>query len=44
MHSTVSMAAHSVENVPGSATVCFETVAVLMKGQNYIFSAVLYGV
>jgi hypothetical protein len=31
------MAGHSVGNVPGSASVCFETAAVLMKGQKYNF-------
>ena len=31
------MAGHSVQNIPGSATVYFQTAAVLMKGQNYNF-------
>jgi len=31
------MVGHSVENVPGIATVYFETAAVLMKEQNYNF-------
>jgi len=36
VHNSVSMAGHSVENVPGSA-VYFGTAVVLMKGQNYNF-------
>ena len=42
MHNSVSMAGHSLENVPGSATICFETAAVFKKGQNYNFFLLFY--
>ena len=42
MHNSVSMVGHAVENVPGSATVYFETAAVLMEGHNYNFFLPFY--
>jgi hypothetical protein len=42
-HSSESMTGHSVENVSGSATVYFETAAVLMKERNYNIFCCFYG-